>query len=833
MNPQRTYNKLYVERNREDSNQNILLGYKHNKKEIILYKDTETFFHIPVLSEPISLVNSNLIEGGAVAGPFPAASDRIYKNQENYGNYTPYGDSSTSDGMWFCSWLYYNPITKESMWMDRFYNPGQFNYNKAIDELVLAPSYQKTEFVFIDKPSRMLFEQGVLYKYFHVGEKTYQRLVTTLGGLSSEYLLMHLTNWTTQSAVDVSPNKFPVKVQSNGTTNFLFTKDNTKDTPLFSDTANFDNIFTTDLYVDFDDKYNPTNELTMSFWANSDSWKTNSFAQLVGNYSTRGEGVSISVEDSTATPVMVIPETYYGHLLFLNEKGEGFLDKNLQDGSARVNPSLFAIDSENNVVVCDLSGTSLIFKVDQTGEILATTKDYLDEVSMFNFITATERPIQMLCGEDDAVHILTTNAVYTLDDSLHFVRSFPHRYNDTVIAFSYNKQTNKTKLEVIDGVYDAKFVEETKWSIRTLDGNLYKNETLFQTFSDKATNLAVGPDNNIWVLHGDNKLSIVNPNTSPNKSIKQTLSVGSLISKLQPVARKRNISFINQYDRETNTRQYICVLYYSDEKILYYYNLDGILQNIVYINELFNTLIIQRKKQKYANFEFKANGDFTSYEHKRVFKNSSLFANKPQVILRVGRKDQQQIQTSYKLFKKSTSIEEWQDQSWHFFTLVLKNRTYSLFIDGIEKIILPISGRYITTYNTQPAFRIGSALGNKEGFNNEVQYTSNIFNGKVADVRLYNYALNKEQLNFFLQASNQAENVFWMCPTPSIQYVEEIERVYKHKLPGFKSNFFNLKLLGSQITDTSTRKIIEDEIRAMVESIKPAYIDLLKIDWID
>lgn len=833
MKPQRLYNKLYVDRNREDGIQNILLGYKHDKKEIVLHKDTETYFHVPVLSEPIRLVDSNLVEGGAVGGPFPAASDRIYKNQENYGNYTPYGDSTTSDGMWFCSWLYYNPITRESSWLDRFYNPGQFNYNKAIDELTLAPSYQTSNPVFVDRPSRMVFEQGVLYKYFHVGEKTYQQLVSTLAGLSSERLLMSLTDWTSPSAIDISNNKLPVKLQTNGTNNFIFTVDNTKETFLFSDVVDFDNAFTTDLFVDYDSKYLPENEFTLGFWTNSDRWKENSFTHLVGNYSSRGEGVSISIEDSTATPVMVIPETYYGHLLFLNEKGEGFLDKNLQDGSARTNPSLFAIDSENNVVVCDLSGTSVIFKVDQAGDILATTKDYLDEVSMFNFLTTTERPIQMLCGENDWVHILTTNAVYTLDDSLHFVKSAPHKYSNTVMAFSYNKNNSTVRLEVVDDVNDVKFIEQTKWSIKTSDGNLYKNDILHQTFLDKASKLAIGPDDNIWILHGDNKVSIVDPNADTNKTIKQTLTVGSPISILKPVSRQRNINFINQFDRDTNTRKYICVIYYSDERILYYYSLEGVLQNIVYINELFNTVIIQKKKQKYSSFTFEGTGDFTSYENKRVFKNASTFANKQQLILRVGLKDQLQVQTSYKLFKRSTPIDEWQDQSWHFISLTLKNRTYTLYIDGIEKIKFPVTGRHVVTYNTQPAFRIGSAVGNKEGFNNEVQYTSNIFNGKIADVKIYDYALTPDQLNFFLQASNKSENVFWMCPTPSIQYVEQIERVYKHKLPGFKSNLFNLKLLGTQITDPKTRKIIEDEIRMMVEKTKPAYIDLLKIEWID
>ena len=44
---QREYNKIYVNRNREEGSQQLLLGYKQNEKEITFLKDTETYFHVP------------------------------------------------------------------------------------------------------------------------------------------------------------------------------------------------------------------------------------------------------------------------------------------------------------------------------------------------------------------------------------------------------------------------------------------------------------------------------------------------------------------------------------------------------------------------------------------------------------------------------------------------------------------------------------------------------------------------------------------------------------------------------------------------------------------
>jgi hypothetical protein len=181
----RIYNKLYVNRNREEGSEKILLGYQHDGKELILKADQETYFHIPFYTAPVSLKDSSLIIDGATGGPFPAASDRIFKNRKNYGNVTPNGDpiSDIADGVWFCSWLYKNS-QGVVRWMDRMYNPGTFKFSIAVAQLSEGPVYTPNDPIFRDVPSKMMFEPGVMYRYFHVGEKTAKDLVTTFGGAS-------------------------------------------------------------------------------------------------------------------------------------------------------------------------------------------------------------------------------------------------------------------------------------------------------------------------------------------------------------------------------------------------------------------------------------------------------------------------------------------------------------------------------------------------------------------------------------------------------------------------------------------------------------------------
>ena len=52
-------------------------------------------------------------------------------------------------------------------------------------------------------------------------------------------------------------------------------------------------------------------------------------------------------------------------------------------------------------------------------------------------------------------------------------------------------------------------------------------------------------------------------------------------------------------------------------------------------------------------------------------------------------------------------------------------------------------------------------------------------------------------------------------------------------MPGSKSVFFKIKLSGTSITDTALRKRIEEDIKVAVLQLKPAYAELLKVEWME
>lgn len=833
----RKYNKIYVHSDREEGSEKILLGYENDTKELILKKNTETIFNIPYYTKTIQLATSTLVQDGATAGHFPAASDRIFKNLQNYGKTTAAGSpSDIADGVWYCSWLY-KDTNGQTQWMDRYYNPGTFVQDVAISQLSEGPIYRKNDPVFRDVPSKMLLEEGVQYRYFHVGEDYAQMMVSTFGGISGERLQLNLTGWGT-SNVDTSNNKYKVFVDSTGAPFQIYTT-TTQSDRVTANNINFDNSYKTTAYIEYDPSYGLVNEYTLSFWAYSKNWNDSQATQLVGNFTTKG-GTGVFIDTLSSYPFFVIPETAYGHLLYVNESFSQFLDRSLHPAvSLTATPLYVALDSDNNVIILNSDQTQKVKKLDHGGRLLG-------EASLPN---TQEIPRQLLCGQNDSIIVITDKNRYTYDTNFNLLNTTRwETLSTTVTTFAYDVKNDTAELISFDGVHDCKFIGLDFWCLSAsndpdVNGNLYvkyegKEElTLFAQFDygDAGTTFAIDPYNRIWVMHANNKISVYDTTAKPKSDpIIPTFAVG-----LDAPYAHKNINFICVYDRETQKRDWKCVVYYGDTNTnldnpqIYVINMEGGLEKVIDILSLFDLYTIQILKQQQERMEFFAKGDFTGYEYRRVFNNISPFKNNSQLVLRSTLKDNSKLTLPYTIFKQYYSLKDWNYDSWQHISLILKNKKFNVYSNGSLVIEMPYSGKYEATYELQPALFIGSPGGNQYGFNVEVGRTTAIFNGLIQDVKVYDYALEPTNLEMFQRAAIPAQNIYWTLPTPSIQYIETIERMFKNKIPGAKSSFFNIKLSGMQIKDPTSRSIIEEEIRIIVEQIKPAYATFLKVNWVD
>lgn len=832
----RNYNKLLVHTDREEGSEKILLGYKNDLRESILYKDKETYFHIPFYTETLLLNESNLIANGATGGPFPAASDRIFKSLKGYGSVSPDGTpSDVTDGGWFCSWLYKDENGKLK-WMDRFYNPGQFSVTIAAQQLEEGPPYITHNPVFRDVPSNMKFESGVLYKYFHVGENAAANIVGTYAGLTGERLPLNIVNWGSNNP-DASYNNFPVKITTTASDIELYSKASESTEHIYAPSISFDHNKELEIQVEYNSSYGQTDEFTLAFWTHSNNWFDCQSTQLVGNYTSKG-GFGIFIDTLSSFPFFVIPETGYGHLLFVNEKLNPFLDQSVQyNTQLTATPKLIGIDSEQNVIACFDDDSRYITKYNNVGEIL--NFGYIPEIRDLNKVPIEgNQLIQLLCGVDDTYVVVTGNRRYTYTTDLELIDTVNWNSLSSVHSYAYDPSTNFLELIPVENVLDSKFIGTTSFVLST-DGKLYKksisneNYILIGNLSTPGTTFGIDPYDRIWVLHGLNEVSIFDSTANNVSDPIHKFSVGEY-SKYDT----KNISFICSYDRNTKSREWNCLIYFSSKDMLispqlFVYDMQGLLIKIVDILSLFNLNQFNVLNQEQQKLNFDSKGDFTGYERKRVFNKLAPYNNKPQLILKASLKDKLNESSQFKTFRGYSTIEDWDSTSWNNIVVKLENKTFTLYENGIEKINFSYDGRYELSYETQPTLFIGTPVGSKYGFNKEIQCSSSIFNGRIESVKFYNYGISLQNLEMFLRASTPAQNLYWTLPTPMLQYIETVERMFKNKIPGSKSPYFNIKLRGSKIDDPQTRLIVEEEIREIVSKNKPVYAEFLKITWVE
>lgn len=815
---QRDYYKLFTGTNQEEGYEKIHLGYEAAVSEISFLKDKTTYFHIPYFAAKQNLIDSTLIANGATPGPIPAMADRIMKKETGYGNNTPWGTSSLNqDGTWLCSWLY--AVSSEPpKWLDRYYNPGYLNYEEALKGNVSFTNYVKSNLGFYDVPSTLTLEPEVYYQYFHTGELTTQKIVETFSGANNKKLRLSIPSWSQQPKDDsFYKNSF---LNGNIPTANIITSNNAlynKQSVLSFEGTNY-----IECGLKYSENYNPINEFTISFWLYNKNWKNATSTQIIGNlYNT---GYSIGYNNLKYNPYFVIPENTYGTFFYGNL--EGNIYNNVIFSTENTTLSGFiGINLNSEVVVTDIK-TKRIYKFDHLGNLLATCRD--ESENIINIDSGI--PKLMTIDGSNNVHIVTTVGYYVFDQGLRRISQSNKLYDNRLcgeqMAFDYNGTLVREP-----SCYDVKFdAYNVKWTISP-DQKVYYTEnraaktTLFDSLSSlSATNLAIDPENHLWVLTNNGGVNRID---TLSKTITQSYTLGSTI---EPTNFK-NISFINQYNRFQDSLNWYALIYQNTEQTLYQLTLNGQVVKTTNLPTRFDA-----KNFGFENFErnklqFTAIGDFTGYECRRIF-NNKLYNSQPQIQFKIATKRDIRGVPPYS-YTISASTNNFLNGSWHHVTCTYKNNTMTIYIDGVYADSKIIPSSYKIDYINKNSLYFGTPTGKVENLNRELNTKNIIWNGQLGSVKIYDYAIEPKFLQFLVREKTSFTDLIWNIPTTSLQYIEIIEQFYKHRIPGIKSPYFNILLYGTQITDTKTRQLIEQQIKAIIERNKPAHTDLLNIEWIN
>jgi len=819
---QREYYRIFAGTNQEQNNEKIHLGYEASTTEVVLEKDRTTFFHVPYFASIQKVQDSNLVGAGAIPGPVPAGADRIFKKLGGYGNTTPWGEpQQRQDGTWLCSWLY--AVSSETpQWLDRYYNPGSLSYEEALSQDINVLTYQKRDPIYYDVPSTITLEPGVWYQFYHQGEKTAADFIKTFAGPDKKRLRLDIEDW--RNLNESVPDPVDSSIYNNDVSIESFTLDwvNEEAIPGYLDRniISFNNNDFIDCKVTYNDNYNFQDEFTLAFWVKSNDWSQSPSTQLIGNLN-RG-GYSLFFDNLKYYPFFVISETTYGHFFLFNQENQIYNEKNSQIvlGQA-INLFNVHVTNENQFIAVEgptgnntSNFAGRVFKYNHLGELLAPARDQNN-----NTISLLGIPKLSILNENSGTIVITTSGTYTFDSDLiltSYLSSQPYSSQEQ-ICYDFTG-TLVRQPSSLDVKFDASNV---KWHIN-LAGNLYYNNILFPGITN-ATNIQIDPNNDLWVLASTNKVYKVDTTT---KQIKTLFNVG-LDTPL--ITESKNISFIYSYTRSTQEKTWYALIYHSNEKTLYQVTLDGIVKQSVFLPQKLNILEPETSRQDREALTFLSKGDFTGYEWKRIF-HKILYGNQIQLQFKLA-VNEPLVSNKNSIYKVSVPVQYLTNKEWCLIVATLKNKKLSLYINNFLRDTITLSPELDVSYIYKNNLHIGCPTGKTENLNKELNSQSLIWDGYIDAVRIYDYAIDPSLIRYFLKEKIVGDNVVWNIITAPLQYVETIERFFKHRVPGHKSNFFNIKISQSEITDPNLRETIENDIRAALLNVMPTNTELLNIEW--
>ena len=793
----KNYNKIYTGLNTEDGYDKIYLSYKGSEITKVFTKDKDTYFHYPVSATNVALSASTLIEAGALAGSSPWRSDKVFVKKADYRKYSNWGDNpGPQNGVFFCSWLSAAAVSGRSpVWMDRYYNPNYINLTSVLTSTAFTSAGNNYPNVIWDIPSNQTFNPESLYIYHRVGDEDNQIVVNTL----SSNLVIHIKDWTNPIINEVT--QLSAGELYNYTASAVSVLPQTRDESL--------NTSISYGVVDFTNEDLNKNGLTLAFNAYNTDWGNIKGSQLVGNYYYGGLGV---VKNNTLlTPFLTILNgnslTTNTGLVSLKNTPSSFSNKNVIL-KGEYDTSYYVVTNSKQILVYDqddllisstsftLSGELLnahLIEQQNTKQIIIFTKPTSTIVSWKKYnVDGTESTLGTVAGSGTgynnyAIDLFGTPTYFNGASGNGTVDS-----NNIVFALSGN----------------------------VLIRDIANNNSTAVLSALSAEYVACDHENNLWVLYANRNLCKLDNYGNPIWDVYLTDAEFNTNTVTYP----RVINFISELD--ANSGNIIVSGLVVDPKT----------QRLFKINSENGTITKTASISALGNFGYNL-GDGTGFDYQRKYVYTTENSN--DISVKAYVRSITNISSSEQIVNLNHDVSSL-TPGWHHFAVTLSpTNILTFYIDGLiaESTAVGSASSIYRIYNSKnnPDIIIGTASFKKQTLIDYTQESTDVyrFNGNIADVRVYDQALEQADIKAlqkrFLLTSFSDLN--WSCPTGNRYYIEQIERLFLHRLPGAKSNLFNIKIKNSGITNVALRSIIEKNIIASLSKTIPVHTKLNSIIW--
>ena len=782
----RDFKKLFTGSNQLLGNDNITLGYESYTSNIVLKKDKITYFHVPQNFYPFQRLNINdagLAESGSIAGDHPLKSDKIFKKKADYSDTSYFGNTiEENTGSFLCAWLSGNSnVNSKPIWVDRYYNPSKVSFFQALTTSEInaveyisvfncIDSLVPDDITVFDKPSDLIFEAGTYYAYHHIGENFCNDYIRSLSSSLIQKNFDYYFNYNGTPAGN-SPNL----------TEYVFNNN------AYSVTNNLSSI-------------QDSNEFTIIFDAYNNNWLLPFAYQVLGNYCNDGFGL---FNFNNLTPALFISSLSSIKTTNLNLK---ILDTLELPASAN---ALITLEGFDFFFVITSDGyfrkynnkNGLVYKVFNNrfktiyGYDYDSKNCYVLGKDLFSN-TAFLYKIELDSGE--VTQIFTGYSFYFLNvPSSNIGNSRTVNFYNDAFYFTAGSKTERIEDQIYAKINNSIY----KWSLPSSTNYIvaFSASNSLQTFN-------IDLSGNIWIAYDNYKLA------------KYDSSRSLVLSAVSPLtgATINNINFGYELSNSSIKQNvYVASISADNSAIFSKYNNVGNLETYkIYPNN------------------GPVNLDFTQNRYLRTYIAESY----PQSSLNLKLKltntynplDVQNVNLIYNL----TAL----DPGYHNFAI-----RFDSYVGTLHFII---DGQIVNSSKFTPRKYSFSDLIYRPFFFGTSNYSNNItiseflnnpsFNAQNLTVKnfyLYNQALNYFDIIFHTRLSESIEDVVFDLACGRRNYLDEIERYFKFRVPGNKSALMNIILRNSGINNADLQKEMEKRIYALLAKTAPAYIKINNIEW--
>ena len=826
----RDYQKMHTGSNQEFGNDNLVLTYTANTSEYQFEPDKLTYFHIPYKPSPYTLLNINdsaLIHSGSRAGDSPLTSDKVFKKMDK--DYTVVFKDE-QNGQWLCSWLRKHPTdpTKPPAWVDRYYNPYTKTRTEALtaenDGRVYVDKFTTTINLlrtsaddYFDKVSDLTFEPGGYYAYHRVGPKYMNNIL----GLYKKNQKVETIAYRNANSFPQTPTKVGSKTE----------------------------------YLLNGDRYGQTNDLdikgsfTLAFELHCDDWSKGIGNQILGNYTNNGIGF---FNDTAVTPFILIPDgksvkIYNTDFILLHTIRDVDPKHVLLRGG---NNNILILDKDNilheydtNFVQQNKTNLNVIdVSTHETDEYLNDKTIYADtfvdvDIDNTNLYISTYANLlteqKYLAYNFHAENKFYSSYTYTAPSSATSISITKHGiYTPKTDSRNINRVTvdNKGNLWQIDstsvhGVYKTLRSNNTAQKTAT-SYNLTTAAVSASTSSDNPESIACDDQDNIWVLHSGNKLTKLDNDRNILFSV--TLST-------TPTSSTRYIDFVREYTSAGLQTYAIIVNQSSAGANVIKVNMDGTVRQTIAL--YVDPAVANPVKITTFDSTFDQWKSITGYNHLRKWeiKKQNNISCKFSV---QNLYENEVIRNTFKEFELKQNVSSLK-VGWHTFTFRFdaEKGRFTLFVDGKKGEEL-VMNDHRARYSFLNLFKNPIIIGTTPHIGGDllaerVKQKKSYFatNCKVRDLYLYDKAMTDAHVEYLSDLNNNIRTLKWNVPAGQRNFIDTVERFFKFDYPGSTSNYVDVVLENTFVTDANVRSDIEREVRKVFETVAPAHVKLNNVEF--